>query len=212
MSAGLREDPPELSVTNQSISPGLDRIVRHCLEKNPEQRFHSAHDLAFDLETLSGVSAPRSAAAGAAPVSWARRLPLLAGIALGLAGMAAAYFAGKKAGYVPPPSFRQLTFRRGAINSARCAPDGQTILYSARWEGKPVEIFVGRLDSPESRAFGLPGAELLSVSPSGEMAVSLARRELVFVGIGTLARLGMTGGGSPKEILEDVQSADWAPD
>ncbi|HXM79850.1 MAG TPA: serine/threonine-protein kinase, partial [Thermoanaerobaculia bacterium] len=68
MSAILREDPPELSVTNQNISPGLDRIVRHCLEKNPEQRFHSAHDLAFDLETLSGVSAPRSAAAGAAPV------------------------------------------------------------------------------------------------------------------------------------------------
>ena len=213
MSAILKEDPPELSVTNQSISPGLDRIVRHCIEKNPEQRFHSAHDLAFDLETLSGVSAPRSAAAQAAPVSWARRLPLLAGIALGLAGMAAAYFAGKKAGYVPPPSFRQLTFRRGAIASARFAPDGQTILYSARWEGKPVEIFVGRLDSPESRAFGLPDAELLSVSPSGEMAVSLARRASIpFVGTGTLARLGMTGGGAPKEILEDVQSANWAPD
>src|ERR1700694_3822843 len=213
MSAILREDPPELSVTNQNISPGLDRIVRHCLEKNPEQRFHSAHDLAFDLETLSGVSAPRVASAGDAPGSWARRLPFLAGIALGLAGMAAAYFAGKKAGYVPPPSFRQLTFRRGAINSARFAPDGQTILYSARWEGKPVEIFVGRLDSPESRAFGLPGAELLSVSPSGEMAVSLARRASIpFVGTGTLARLGMTGGGAPKEILEDVQFAAWAPD
>jgi eukaryotic-like serine/threonine-protein kinase len=213
MSAILKEDPPDLSVTNQSISPGLDRIVRHCIEKNPEQRFHSAHDLAFDLETLSGVSAPRSAAAGAAPVSWARRLPLLAGIALGLAGMAAAYFAGKKAGYVSPPSFRQLTFRRGAIASARFAPDGQTILYSARWEGKPVEIFVGRLDSPESRAFGLPDAELLSVSPSGEMAVSLARRASIpFVGTGTLARLGMTGGGAPKEILEDVQAAAWAPD
>jgi Tol biopolymer transport system component len=213
MSAILREDPPELSVTNQNISPGLDRIVRHCLEKNPEQRFHSAHDLAFDLETLSGVSAPRSAAAGAAPVSWARRLPLLAGIALGLAGMAAAYFAGKKAGYVPPPSFRQLTFRRGAIASARFAPDGQTILYSARWEGRPVEIFVGRLDSPESRAFGLTGAELLSIAPSGEMAVSLARRASIpFVGTGTLARLGMTGGGAPKEILEDVQFAAWAPD
>ena len=56
ISAILREDPPELSVTNQSVSPGLERIVRHCIEKNPEQRFHSAHDLAFDLETLSGLS------------------------------------------------------------------------------------------------------------------------------------------------------------
>jgi hypothetical protein len=55
MAAILKEDPP-ISVTNQAISPGLERIVRHCLEKNPEQRFHSAHDLAFDIEALSGTS------------------------------------------------------------------------------------------------------------------------------------------------------------
>jgi Tol biopolymer transport system component len=127
--------------------------------------------------------------------------------------MAAAYFAGKKAGYVKPPSFRQLTFRRGQIHSARFAPDGQTILYSAAWEGKPVEVFVSRLDSPESRPFGLGGAEVLSVSPSGEMAVSLGRRAAYsFVRTGMLARIGMTGGGSPKEILDDIQWADWAPD
>src|SRR6266536_1522292 len=56
MSAILKEDPPDLSITNQSISPGLERIVHHCLEKNPERRFQSAHDLAFDLEALSGTS------------------------------------------------------------------------------------------------------------------------------------------------------------
>ena len=65
MSAILKEDPPDLSVTNQSISPGLERIVRHCLEKNPEQRFHSAHDLAFDLEALSGTSATSAGALAA---------------------------------------------------------------------------------------------------------------------------------------------------
>src|SRR4030095_10578703 len=59
MAAILKEDPPDLSVTNQKISPGLDRIVRHCLEKNPERRFQSASDIAFDLEALSGVSTPR---------------------------------------------------------------------------------------------------------------------------------------------------------
>src|SRR6266540_1358823 len=59
MSAILREEPPDLSVTNQSISPGLERIVRHSIEKNPEQRFHSVHDVAFALEALSGLSAPR---------------------------------------------------------------------------------------------------------------------------------------------------------
>src|SRR5262249_44140199 len=123
------------------------------------------------------------------------------------------YLAGKKAGYVKPPSFRQLTFRRGPIQSARFAPDGQTILYSAAWEGRRIEIVVSRLDSPESRPFGLAGTEVLSVSRSGEMAVSLGRRPArAFIRAGMLARIGMTGGGSPKEVLEDVQEADWAPD
>src|SRR5262249_30901732 len=44
MSSILKEDPPDLSITNQNISPALERIVRHCLEKNPERRLHSAHD------------------------------------------------------------------------------------------------------------------------------------------------------------------------
>src|SRR5262249_33069788 len=176
----------------------------------------SARDLAFDLEALSGVGGASAAALPASAAARPRRGLVLVPLAvlLALAGMAAAYFAGKKAGYVKPPSFRQLTFRRGPIQSARFAPDGQTILYSAAWEGRPIEVFVSRLDSPESRPFGLAGAEVLSVSPSGEMAVSLGRRaaDQAFVRTGMLARIGMTGGGSPKEILEDVQWADWAPD
>ncbi|HJU61452.1 MAG TPA: protein kinase, partial [Candidatus Binatia bacterium] len=54
MSAILREDPPDLSGTNKLINPALERIVDHCLEKNPEERFHSARDLAFAIEALSG--------------------------------------------------------------------------------------------------------------------------------------------------------------
>src|SRR5664279_3708593 len=63
MSAILREEPPDLSATNKSVQPGLERIVRHCLEKNPEERFYSARDLAFDLEALSGLSGTSEAAA-----------------------------------------------------------------------------------------------------------------------------------------------------
>jgi serine/threonine protein kinase/tetratricopeptide (TPR) repeat protein len=58
MSAILLKEPPDLSTTNRAVSPGLDRVVRHCLEKDPERRFHSAHDLAFGLEALSDVSTP----------------------------------------------------------------------------------------------------------------------------------------------------------
>ena len=213
ITAILTKEPPDLSQTNKDVHPGLDRIVRHCLEKNPEERFESAHDLAFDLDALSGISAPRSALDARARPVGSRRVPLLIGIAVALAGMAATYWAGKRAGYEPPPSFTQLTFRRGSIGSARFAPDGQTILYSAGWDGKPMEVFVSRLDSPESRPFGLSKAELLSVSPSGEMAVSLDRHDsFPFNRTGTLARIGMTGGGSPKEVHEDILWADWAPD
>jgi Tol biopolymer transport system component len=213
ITAILTKEPPDLSQTNKEVHPGIDRIVRHCLEKNPEERFESARDIAFDLEALSGLSTPRSAVEAPARPRGLRRIPLVAGIAVALAGMAAAYWAGKRTAYLAPAKFHQLTFRRGTIASARFAPDGQTILYTAAWDGNPVEVFVSRLDSPESRPFGLSDAEVLSVSPSGEMAVSLNRRgSIPFTRTGTLARLGMTGGGTPKEILEDVLWADWSPD
>src|SRR5713101_809757 len=54
MSAILREDPPDLCETNKAVSPALERVVHHCLEKNPAERFHSARDLAFAIESLSG--------------------------------------------------------------------------------------------------------------------------------------------------------------
>jgi eukaryotic-like serine/threonine-protein kinase len=74
MSAILKEDPPELSETNRNISGGLDRILRHCLEKNPEERFQSARDVAFALEALSGLSVSTSAAV---PTIGIRRGPIL---------------------------------------------------------------------------------------------------------------------------------------
>ncbi len=216
ITAILTKEPPDLTQTNKEVHPGLDRIVRHCLEKNPEERFESARDVAFDLETLSGVSTPGTPTGVLPlPTGGKRRLwPLVIGAVLSTALVVgvSAYLAGRRAGEQPPPSFRQLTFRRGEILSARFAPDGTTVVYSASWDGKPVEIFVGRLESPESRPFGLPGAEVLGISRLGEAAVSLNRH---FVGgfrrSGTLARVSIAGG-APRDVLEDVEWADWAPD
>src|SRR3974390_2246601 len=56
MSALLKEDPPDLAETNRNVSPALERIVRHCLEKNPAERFQSARDVAFNLDALTNVS------------------------------------------------------------------------------------------------------------------------------------------------------------
>ena len=214
ITAILTREPPDLSTTSKDIHPGLERILRHCLEKNPEERFESARDVAFDLENLSGVSSPAVTAAGIAPaVARRKRWPLVAGIVLLPLVMGAVYFVGKKAGHIEPPSFHQLTFRRGTIDFARFSPDGETILYGSAWEGRPVEIFVSRTESPESRPFGLPGADVLSISRSGEMALSLGRHIVgPFEQSGTLARMGVAGGGAPRDVLEDVQWADWSPD
>jgi Tol biopolymer transport system component len=110
------------------------------------------------------------------------------------------------------PVYHLLTYRRGTIRMARFAPDGQTVVYSAAWEGGPVEIFSTRVGTPESRSVGVPGAEILALSPGAEMAVLLHSRQAKSqVYTGTLARMPL-GGGAPREILENIQWADWSPD
>ena len=103
MTAILTKEPPDLSQTNRTIHPGLERIVRHCLEKNPEERFESARDVAFDLESLSSVSASTGAvAAPAAPrrTRWIGPALIAAAVALA-AGLAVGYRYGKRAGSSP---------------------------------------------------------------------------------------------------------------
>ncbi|MGE5277684.1 MAG: protein kinase domain-containing protein [Acidobacteriota bacterium] len=218
MSAILKEDPADLSVTNQNISPGIERIVRHCLEKNPEQRFHSAHDLAFDLEALSGVSAARGpVAAPAAPLQAARRFLLPASAAaMALLALAAGYALGKRktaaAATSPNVTFSQLTFRQEPIFNARFSPDGKTVVYGAAPSGNSPEVFSLRPDYPGTAPTGQPGMHLLSISSKGELALLTRPR---FLGhalfLGTLARMPLEGG-APREIVDAVREADWTPD
>jgi Tol biopolymer transport system component len=110
------------------------------------------------------------------------------------------------------PSYHLLTYRRGTIRMARFAPDGQTVVYSAAWEGRPVEVFTTRVGSPEARPVGVQGAEILGISSTGETALLLKSQQIISqVYTGTLARMPLVGG-APREILENVQWADWSPD
>jgi hypothetical protein len=221
MSAILKDDPPDLSVTNQGIAPGLERIVRHCLEKSPEQRFHSAHDLAFDLEALSGTSGQSAVSVSAAGNSMRRGRLRVAVFALAGAGvLALVFWAGERMAGVPgagasgatPVVHNRLTFRRGNVLYARFTADAQTVVYGAAWEDRPSEIFLSRIGSPETRPLGIPGASLLSVSPSGELAILIKKGNLFgTAGEGTLARVPLAGG-TPRQLLEDAFVADWAPD
>jgi hypothetical protein len=210
MHAILKDEPPDLLETNRNLPPALERIVRHCLEKHPEQRFHSAHDVAFDLQavsTFSGTTTARATLRG--PRS--RRVLLLG--ALFAAAVALGVLADRALRMREPaelPIARRLTFDRGTVGTVRFAPDGNTIVYNAEWRGEPNEVFTTRLDSRESRPLGLPGAVLYATSSTSELAVGLGALSNA-TGTATLARVPLAGG-APREILAGVTWADWSPD
>lgn len=230
----LASTPPAPCGLNPSLPPKLEEIITKALDKDLETRYQSAAEMRGDLKRLKReIDSARTAAAapapsGAIPVVTDRPdtartqagpavrtrphwlLPSAAILALCLA--VAAFFVGQRTARSPLPSYHLLTYRRGTIRMARLAPDGQTVIYSAAWEGGPVEVFSTRPESPESRPLGLSGAEILAVSPSGELAVLLNSRQVKSLfHSGTLARMPLAGG-APREVLENVQWADWSPD
>ena len=212
MNAIMKEDPPDLAHAARPVSPALERIVMHCLEKDPGARFQSAQDVAFNLEALSGLREPGTPLPGGAKPRLGLK-PLGAALAVA-ALLLAAFAAGRaiRAGRAAVPEYHQLTFRKGPVFGARFAPDGETYVYAAAWQGSPYRIYMGRLGSPESRDLGLTGATLLAVSPTGEMALCLgARRESGLFTRGTLARAPLAGG-APREMMADVLGADWSLD
>jgi len=213
IAAILRDEPPELGETNTKISPQLEKIVRRCLEKKPERRFQSSRDLAFALEALSGYYTPGPVVQAVAPVRTRRRLWLLLAAALLITTIAlAAFFVGKWAEKTAS-EYQRLTFRRGMIWAARFAPDGQTVIYSATWQGEQQQLYSTRPESSESRPLGQLDTDLLAISTLGEMAIALhPSRPGTGWGVkGTLAQMPITGS-APRPVLQDVFCADWASD
>ena len=209
MTAILKEDPPELAQTGSRISPALDRIARRCLEKEPDQRLQSAKDLAFALEALSGTS---EGAPAIPQVSRTSRWMWIAAGVLVLAASTFTFFARPLRGFSVPTTIRQVTFRDGYIRMARFAPDGQSIVYGAMWDGRPMQLFSGRINSAEARAIEPDNADLLAVSRTGELAVALNRQFVEpWCPVGTLARVPLLGG-MPREMAGGALDADWAPD
>ena len=229
LAAIIREEPEPIGVLNPAAPSQLRWIVERCLAKAPKDRYASTVDLARDLailrEHVSDLSSEARIRLGAPDRLW--RWGTIGLAAALLATMAGMYVLGGRVerSQASPPRFRQLTFGNAGISTARISPDGQTIVYAAHWEGKPSELFTARTDSPEARSLGLSRTEILSISPSGQMALLLLSRsgpifraphsDLVGreggFSVGTLAEAPI-GGGAPRELLEDVYFADWSPD
>jgi eukaryotic-like serine/threonine-protein kinase len=219
---------------NPDMPAELERIINKALEKDVELRYQGAAEVRGDLKRLKRgldssristsvaevdakptTSAPIKPASSpvekVVPTSRYHRALALAGVAL-LALVVMAFFLVRHNGPTNSAAYHLLTYRRGTIRMARFAPDGQTVVYSAAWEGAPVEVFTTRFGTPESRPIGVAGAEILGISSSGEMALLLGSKQTTSqVHTGTLARMPLVGG-APREVLENVQWADWSPD
>jgi len=269
LSAILKEEPPDVSQFNPAVPPALERVVRRCLEKEREQRFQSARDLAFNLETLSTLSTLSSpptftgatpnplphattAASTAQTVSTAatavrgapqaqgaipttqragggarpsrptmtsvarprrRASPILVALlfvaAVAGAALGGWWLATRTRGEAPEVAYHRITFRRGTVRAARFGGDGDTIVYSAAWDGAAPEVFIATRQAPDARALGIPDCDVAAISGSGELAILLHRDRVG--GTGTLARVPLAGG-LPREIADGVQQADWSPD
>ena len=217
LAAIIEKEPRPVPSINPDAPAPLVWIIERCLAKAPAERYESTRDLARDVanlrDRLSGMSASDQLIVAAAPGTRRRlslSLPLALPAALVVAGLT--FYVMQRLTRSPPgpPSFQQMTFRSGTITSARFAPDGETVVFSAAWEGRPSELFLVRRGSTEARSLGVPTAKLLSISRSGEMAISLGR-ESEMIGSGTLARVPLSGG-APRELLGGVLDADWTPD
>jgi Tol biopolymer transport system component len=187
--------------------------VQHCLEKDPGDRFQSARDLGFDLQALTGVSsAPSATAAGAARGVRRVRAVVVAAIVLAAATLGAGLFLVGRVTKRPPepPTYKRLTFQRGFIKTARFTPDGKSVLYSAEWDGRPAEIFETRTDLATTRSLGLTGAHLHAVSRNDELAVKKVQTRFGsrYEPLSVVPR----SGSGPRDLLEEVACADWAPD
>ena len=211
MSAAATSDPDGMAELLPRLPRQLQLVLQRCLEKHPDDRFQSTRDLSFALTLVDdSVHASAREVAANAGKQLPRRAVLVA--LLGILAIAASFIAGTRLAHNSPPTYQQLTFRRGTIQSARFAGDGHTVVYSAAWDGGAAQMYATRPGSPESRPLPLATADILAISQSGEMAVLLGRRNSFGVGTGgTLARLPLDGS-APREVLTGVEEADWAPD
>ena len=215
MAAIIRDEPEPLAAVAPAIPVPLRWIVERCLAKEPDERYASTKDLARDLARLRDGTSDLTSGGAREPARRATRraIPVVAAFAASFLAGGGLVWAFLARGTAPAPVWRPLTFRRGTIGGARFAPDGKTVVYSAAWQGDPMQLFTTRLDSTESTALPLPSANLASISGKGMLAIVLPREPSPVVAEVSLA------GGAPHELVDGSWLslpfapgvADWAP-
>jgi eukaryotic-like serine/threonine-protein kinase len=201
----LNHTPALVRELNPTIPPMLEKLTSKALAKERELRYQCAAEMCEDLKSLK-----HHTDSGNRRLRWPLAVASLFALIV-LMGTTAWLMTKKPSlDQLPEPTFRRLSFGRGMIPSARFAHDGQNVIYSAAWDGGPVQLYFSRADGSESRPLGIT-ADLLSISSTGEISMLLNEHFAAENRYGTLAVMSLNGGG-PHELLENVQDADWSPD
>ncbi len=188
MTAVLKDDPPELTGTSRLVSPTLERIVRRCLEKSPEQRFQSARDLSFALSALSGTE---TGIAGRLAVAAPRRMPILLGLSVALALLAVAgvtWFVARRPAPTTRMQFALAVPDEMSISHMALSRDGSMLVFVSPDENSALPmLFVQRIGSSTvTQLAGTQGASYPFWSPDGAYVGFFAN--------GKLQRMAISGG------------------
>jgi len=198
IAAILREEPRPVLELRPVTPPALERVITRCLAKDPDDRFQNASDLAFDLDEISSASnSGKGVVPKPSPRDW--RGPAAAAIAL-VVLVAAGYLTGRGSLQPDPEPYERVTFRRGSVGTARFTPDGQSVVYGARWIGERANVYIQRLTGTDARELGIAGN-----------VVGVAGNEVALLRGTTLSRVSLDGG-TPRDVASDVVEADWSRD
>jgi eukaryotic-like serine/threonine-protein kinase len=208
MAAILRDDPPQDLLAGRAISPGLQRVVLHCLEKEPHRRFQSAADLRFALESVLGDSSPRAAHVESL-LGRKKRTRFLPAAAIGVlclllgAGLTWIFRGSPE----PPPAvaIRLVTYS-GHDTSPAVSPDGKTVAFTSDRDGKP-RIWLKQLKGGGEVALTPGPDDFPRFSPDGTSVLFIHTE-----GGNTSLQRSTLLGNDPHKVVDDAEQADWSPD
>jgi len=212
----LNEEPAPIVVPGREVPSSLRAVVERCLEKSPEERFQSARDLAFDLETLSGTSGEAAAAGEGGRVAARSRIRerLAWGVAAAIAVAAIGALLALDHMRRPPEAELvrfSVTGPEGVMlvpdsTAVAISPDGRRLVYTIMDATGTVRLWVRRLDSLAAQPLtGTEGATLPFWSPDS--------RYVAFFAYGKLRKVPVAGG-SPEVICDapDGRGGSWSKD
>lgn len=206
MSAILNEDPPAISQLVQSIPPALQRIVHRCLEKNPEQRFQSASDLAFALEAQSDSGS--ASVLGVAQASKRRIYWLVAtAVILVVSALAGVLYVTRSARAPTTPTLTRLTWDSGLTTDPALSPDGKLMAYASDRGGEGhLDIYIQQVGGGEPlRLTSGPGDKR-------EPTFSPDATAIAFTSEAGGISLVPTLGGPARKVTANGQRPQFSPD